>query len=209
MPTDSHDYFKIVGRKDSKASDARIDLNDPSTFRPQMMEKHAASLWPYAVMRGWMTKHMPPAFSFTKSYHRRYILLIDRIIYTFKTDTPKNDYREFFELTPNTCVFATDLFPGIMYCLEIRRKEDGRTWYLQAESVEDMKAWMNVIKKAIQWLNLQLPGVFSLTQLLAMEHPVDRPASTVWHLPQGLPPQRPPPTTLPPPPPLHPSIYPL
>lgn len=202
----------------NRSSTTTLDLNDPTTFRPQTMETHAAALWPYAVLGGWMTKHMPPAFSFTKTRHRRYVLLLDRHIYTFKTDSPKSDFREYFQLTANTDVFATDQFPGVLYCLEIARKEDGRTWYLQADDAEDMKTWMDRFRKAIKWLRLEQPGVFTISQLLEMDRRSSESSNNIfdttttsssppptWRqrqpLPRDLPPQRPPPTRRPPPPP--------
>lgn len=201
----------------NRSSTTTLDLNDPTTYRPQTMETHAAALWPYAVLGGWMTKHMPPAFSFTKTRHRRYVLLLDRHIYTFKTDSPKSDFREYFQLTANTDVFATDQFPGVLYCLEIARKEDGRTWYLQADDAEDMKTWMDRFRKAIKWLRLEQPGVFTISQLLEMDRRSSESSNNIfdttttittaptWRqrqpLPRDLPPQRPPPTRRPPPPP--------
>ncbi|KAI7884818.1 hypothetical protein K492DRAFT_173278 [Lichtheimia hyalospora FSU 10163] len=204
-----------LSRSNSNRSTMTLDLNDPTTYRPQTMETHAAALWSYAILGGWMTKHMPPAFSFTKTRHRRYVLLLDRHIYTFKTDSPKSDFREHFQLTANTDVFATDQFPGVLYCLEIARKEDGRTWYLQADDAEDMKTWMDRFRKAIKWLRLEQPGVFTISQLLEMDRRSSESSniifdttfssSSTWRqrqpLPRDLPPQRPPPTRRPPPPP--------
>ncbi|KAI8137290.1 hypothetical protein BJV82DRAFT_635767 [Fennellomyces sp. T-0311] len=165
MRMDGDQRIKISGWKKRQPSVLEVNLNDPASFRPLAMGTHAGLLWPYAIMTGWMTKHMPPAFSFTKTRHRRYVLLLDRILYTFKNDNPKNDFREFFELTQNTNIFVTDQFPAVLFCLEIQRTEDGRTWYLQAEGADDMKVWMDKLKRAVQWLKYEEPGVLTRDKL--------------------------------------------
>lgn len=149
--------MKRPPQSSTSSKDITFDLTDPRSYRPQAMARHASELWPLAAMQGWMTKHMPPAFSFTKTRKRRYVLLIDRMLYTFKTDRTTHDYKEYYELTRNTNVFATDQFPGVLYCLEIQRTEDGRTWYLQADDAEAMKLWLSVIKKTVQWLKKSHP----------------------------------------------------
>lgn len=193
---------------------SNIDFEDPASYRPLAMGAHAALLWPHAIMQGWMTKHMPPAFSFMKTRHRRYVLLLDRMLYTFKTDKCDNDFREFFELSPHTNVFVTDQFPSILYCIEIQRKEDGRTWYLEADNTDDLKLWLDRLKKTINWLKQKQPGVITLQRLMAHHHPnsPSSPSSSSTHssaasrrpsrLPDVLPPQLPPPTSRPPPPPI-------
>ncbi|KAI7848835.1 hypothetical protein BDC45DRAFT_522084 [Circinella umbellata] len=155
MRLDSEHGIKITGwRKRNQSVD--INYNDPVTFRPLAVGKHTSLLWSHATMKGWMTKHMPPAFSFTKTRRRRYVLLLDRFIYTFKNDNPKHDFREFFELTANTNIFVTDQFPGVLYCIEIQRLEDGRTWYLQVENgPEGLKVWMDKLKRIVQCLKLE------------------------------------------------------
>lgn len=137
------------------------------------MRTHGSYLWTRATYRGWMTKHMPPAFSFTKTHNRRYIVLIDRMIYTYKTDDNPRDFREFFELSKNTDVFATDLFPSVLYCLEIQRNEDGRTWYLQADNVEEMKIWMDRLKRTVQWLRGNVGGEEDAALTLATLETID------------------------------------
>ncbi|KAI9252890.1 hypothetical protein BDA99DRAFT_607711 [Phascolomyces articulosus] len=155
MRMDSEQRIKISGWRKRQPTIEDINFNDPASFRPLAMGKHPQLLWPHATIQGWMTKHMPPAFSFTKTRHRRYVLLLDRIIYTFKNDNPKHDFREFFELTANTNIFVTDQFPSVLYCIEIQRKEDGRTWYLQAEEgPEELKLWMDKLKRTVQCLKL-------------------------------------------------------
>lgn len=184
-------------------ANAHVDLDDPQVYRPLSFEHHAGVLWPLATIQGYATKHMPQAFSFTKTRKRRYVLLLDRMLYTFKNDVPKADFREFFELTKTTNVVVTDQFPGVSYLLEIHRQEDGRTWYLQLDDVESMKAWLDRLKKTVQWLRSDLPGVVNLDQLIS--DPSDPSAFTKRpHIrpPTAVPPQLPPPTmSLPPPPP--------
>ncbi|KAI9315964.1 hypothetical protein BX666DRAFT_2156460 [Dichotomocladium elegans] len=219
MRIDSEQRIKFVPqRRKQTLIPHAVDLNDPASFRPLAMGTHAALLWPYATMQGWMVKLMPPAFSFSKSRQRRYVVLVDRMIYTFKTDSPQQDFREFFELTSNTNIFVTDQFPGKLYCIELQRNDDGRTWYLQAENVEDLKQWLDKLKRTTQWLHTapadtpqvppsptfiirsnkdRSPGYMSPSPKIGTCSFVRRPSQ----LPDVLPPQLPPPTSRPPPPP--------
>ncbi|KAI9495235.1 hypothetical protein BDB00DRAFT_760502 [Zychaea mexicana] len=198
---DGDQRIKISGWR-KKQQTLNLNFDDPASFRPLAMGKHPNLLWPHATRQGWMTKHMPPAFSFTKTRHRRYVLLVDRLIYTFKTDTPKHDFREFFELTQNTNIFVTDQFPSVLYCLEIQRMEDGRTWYLQAEDANDMKRWMDRLKRTIQWLRLEdVSSSDSASSYCDNNNSNDRKRFSAYsyHTPPPPPPQHPPPSGPPPP----------
>ncbi|KAI9315965.1 hypothetical protein BX666DRAFT_1953270 [Dichotomocladium elegans] len=166
MVTDSNQPSKCVShRRKPTLLPHVVDLNDPASFRPLAMGTHAALLWPFALMQGWMTKYTPPAYSFIKTKHRRFVIIVDRMVYTFKADNPQHDFREFFELTPNTSVSLTDQFSGCMHCIELERREDGRTWYLEPENVEDLNLWLDRLKGAIEWLRRRLPGVITLQTL--------------------------------------------
>ncbi|ORX62732.1 hypothetical protein DM01DRAFT_1330863 [Hesseltinella vesiculosa] len=104
-------------------------------------------------MRGYLTKHIPPTFSFTKTRKRRYFVLADRFLYAFKTDQPQARYREFLELTAETQAFVTDHLNGVLYCIEVRKPSlESNPWYLQADDAASMKVWLERIKKTIQYM---------------------------------------------------------
>lgn len=131
--------------------------DDASSYRPTSTGLiHSDIIWGHATMKGFLTKHVPPVFSFTKNRKRRYVILADRFLYCFKTDTPTTKYRDWLELTGDSQVFVSDHLAGVLYCLEIRKPSrttgEGITWFLQADDAEDMKNWLDRMKKTIQYL---------------------------------------------------------
>ncbi|KAI8139976.1 hypothetical protein BJV82DRAFT_624629 [Fennellomyces sp. T-0311] len=132
------------------------DLNvvhDPALFRPSYGGVNVSAVWESCTMRGWMTKHIPPSYSFTKTKKRRFVILADRMLYTFKVDQPTPHYREFFELTKDTIVFVTDYISGAMYCIEITKiVGEKKSWYMQCDNAEHMKLWLDRLKKTVAWL---------------------------------------------------------
>ncbi|KAG0167010.1 hypothetical protein DFQ28_006701 [Apophysomyces sp. BC1034] len=146
------------------------NMDDPALFRPNPTGINPPLIWHHCTLKGWLTKHVPPAFSFTKSRKKRFVILADRMLYTFKTDQQTNHYREFMELTPSTSVFVTDHFAGVPYCIEIRKiKEETNHWYLQAPDAETMKLWLERLKKTIHWLRQGHPGTINLEKLATID----------------------------------------
>lgn len=142
------------------------DLTDPMLFKPVDGGIRPAIVWRYCTMRGWLTRHIPPSYSFTKSKKERYIILADRMLYAFKTDTPSAHFKEVFELTKDTNVFVTDQFTGVLYCIEItKRSEELRSWYIQCDTAELMKTWLDRLKRTVQWLREDRPGIVTLKGL--------------------------------------------
>ncbi|KAI8332116.1 hypothetical protein BC941DRAFT_437566 [Chlamydoabsidia padenii] len=143
--------------QESNHSEPAPPSDNVSSFRPTSSGLvHSDIIWEHATIKGFLTKHIPPVFSFTKNRKRRYVVLADRYLYCFKTDTPTSKYREMMELTGDSQVFVTDYLAGVVFCLEIRKPSrgihEGTTWFLQADDAEDMKNWLNRIKKTIQYL---------------------------------------------------------
>ncbi|KAI8059381.1 uncharacterized protein B0P05DRAFT_558408 [Gilbertella persicaria] len=133
-----------------KTNESMLDINDPKTFRPRPSGIHVNLILQHANCTGWLTKHRAPTFSFIKTIKKRYVVLVDRFLYSFKTETPET-YREFLELTKNTHAFATDKFTGALFCIEIKKMghEDSSSWFLQVEDAESMKMWLDKIKRTI------------------------------------------------------------
>lgn len=142
------------------------EITDPALFRPVQGYVRPSVVWKHYTMRGWLTRHIPPSYSFTKSKKTRYVILADRMIYTFKTDKPTPHYREFLELTKDTDVFVTDYFSGVLYCIEICKHDgESKSWYLQCEDAESMKVWLDRLKKTVHWLRAGHPGVVTLSAI--------------------------------------------
>ncbi|KAF7728758.1 hypothetical protein EC973_005596 [Apophysomyces ossiformis] len=146
------------------------NLDDPALFRPRPSGINTPLIWQHCTMKGWLTKHIPPTFSFTKTKKKRFIILADRMLYTFKTDHQTGQFREFMELTKSTNVFVTDQFAGVPYCIEIRKpSEETIHWYLQAPDAETMKLWLERLKKTIYWLRENHAGTVNLAKLATID----------------------------------------
>ncbi|KAL9538985.1 hypothetical protein MBANPS3_010543 [Mucor bainieri] len=150
---DQDDYLAPTPVRRVETSDSMLDLNDPATFRPKAHGIHVDVILQQATCSGWLTKHIAPTFSFMKSNKRRYVVLVDRLLYAFKSETP-DTYREFFELTKDTHAFVTDQFAGQLYCIEVKKmgQLEASSWFLQADDAESMKLWLDRIKRTIAWL---------------------------------------------------------
>lgn len=144
-------------RKEQEERKKHVTADQATSYRPTASGVHSHIIWPHATMKGYLTKHLPPTMlSFvTKHRKRRYVILADRFLYCFKTDTPTHKYRDYMELGPETQVFVTDHLAGVLYCIEIRNPSgDGETttWYLQADDADAMKVWLERLKKTTQYL---------------------------------------------------------
>lgn len=141
------------------------EINDPALFRPDYGRATVNVVWRYCAIRGWLTKHTPPTYSFSKTRKMRYIVLADRMIYAFKTESPTPFYREFLELSADTNVFVTDRFPGVLYCIAVNKRS--KTWYLQCEDAHTMKLWLDRLKRTLGWLraNRESSGIVTLQRL--------------------------------------------
>ncbi|KAI9032852.1 hypothetical protein CLU79DRAFT_728364 [Phycomyces nitens] len=140
--------------------------DDPSTYAPHGSSINDKAIWENATMRGWIIKHQPPSFSFTSQKKPRYLILSDRMIYTFKTDQQTPHFKEFFELTKSTHVFVTDQFTGVPHCLEVRKSyRESYSWFLQAPDAPTMMLWLERLKKTLFWLRTDPIGTASLEVL--------------------------------------------
>lgn len=158
-----------------------LDFNDPATFRPRADGIHVNVILQHATLVGWLTKHRTPTFSFMKNIKRRYVVLVDRMLYTFKAEKA-DTYREFLELTPNTNAFVTDQFSGVLFCIEIKKKGVDESWFLQADDAESMKLWLDRIKRTISWLRAGYTGTItksSLSQIITEEEEYSLVAASV------------------------------
>ncbi|OBZ84619.1 hypothetical protein A0J61_07333 [Choanephora cucurbitarum] len=152
-----------------KTREDMLDTNNPETFMPRPNGTHINLILQHANHVDWMTKHRVPGFSLMKSAKKRYIVLVDRILYAFKTETP-TQYRSFFILTKDTYAFATDKFAP--FCIEIRKTDTSTSWFLQAESADMMKTWLDKIKRTIGLIRQEhntLITNYQLTQVTTEE----------------------------------------
>ncbi|KAI7856131.1 hypothetical protein BDC45DRAFT_504379 [Circinella umbellata] len=171
LPTTSPSEIPFISEETENHSNGNIPvIEDPALFRPSPGGVNITAVWQNCTMRGWMTKHIPPSYSFTKTKKKRYVVLADRMLYTFKTDKPTAHYREFFQLTKDTSVFVTDFITGAMFCIEVTKLAgEKKSWYLQCQSADHMKLWLDRLKKTVAWLRDVGEGVVTNRDLAKIQ----------------------------------------
>lgn len=132
----------------SNASSSSSD-RDMSTFHPSKGPFAVGKLAPFASASGWLSKYSPPTFGFaTKSWKKRYFLLVDTIFFSFKSHDAATLNNEHFELISGTIAFVTDDHDPRLYVIKVMRP-DNRIWYVQAETEIDLKMWLMELKKVV------------------------------------------------------------
>lgn len=106
----------------------------------------------YATRAGWLNNHIPASFGFSKQWKKRYFVLVDSMLFIYKDDNPNQVWRNFMELSKDTIIFVTNEFGNKLYCIEIRKPGQERSWYVQAEGPDDMKVWLNDLKGTVKWI---------------------------------------------------------
>lgn len=126
-----------------------------------------------AVCSNWLHKYESPTFAFARSWKRRYIVLTDNIVYVFKTNAKSTaPARAHFLLTDDTLIFVTEDFNSSnkknqqqqQSCvIEIRKPLC--KWYLRCESIDQMKTWLEAMKKVVACLKLGYNGALTASLL--------------------------------------------
>ena len=171
LPTTAPSEIPFIAEESENHNNGNIpEIEDPALFRPSYGGVNITAVWQNCTMRGWMAKHIPPSYSFTKTKKQRYVILADRMLYTFKTDKPTAHYREFFQLTKDTSVFVTDFIAGAMFCIEVTKMAgEKKSWYLQCQSADHMKLWLDRLKKTVAWLRDVGEGVVTNRDLAKIQ----------------------------------------
>ncbi|KAI8070296.1 hypothetical protein BDF21DRAFT_454395 [Thamnidium elegans] len=113
----------------------------------------------HAINSDWLHKYeQPSTFGFGRSWKRRLFVLVDRIVYIFKTSKPTNPAREHFLLTNDTFVFVTEEFKK-GFIIELRKPLC--KWYIRCESVNQMRQWLESMKKIVACIKIGYDGVLS------------------------------------------------
>ncbi|CEG76903.1 hypothetical protein RMATCC62417_11731 [Rhizopus microsporus] len=203
---------KILSKIQSKREENAIAI-DPWCISVRYALEHS-------ICSDWMYKYETPTFTFTKSWKKRYFVLVDRIVYVFKSTKPTSPAKEHFVLTADTFVFVTEEFKK-GYVIELRKPHF--KWYIRCDSVNQMKQWLELMKKTVACIKIGYNGLLThsilssikLTDdykiLIPQSYPKTRPSShysrrSMADIPDWetmiIPPQLPPPRTKPPPVPL-------
>lgn len=113
----------------------------------------------HAINSDWLHKYQQPStFGFGRSWKRRLFVLVDRIVYIFKTSKATNPAREHFLLTDDTFVFVTEEFKK-GFIIELRKPSC--RWYIRCESVDQMRQWLESMKKIVACIKIGYDGVLS------------------------------------------------
>ncbi|KAI9261061.1 hypothetical protein BY458DRAFT_516154 [Sporodiniella umbellata] len=116
----------------------------------------------HAICSDWLRKYETPTFSFTKSWKSRYVVLMGRMVYVFKTVKPTQPAKENFLLTEDTFVFVTEEFKK-GYVIELRKPK--AKWHLRCSSTDQMKTWLDAMKKIVACIKVGYEGVLTADRL--------------------------------------------
>ncbi|KAG2204304.1 hypothetical protein INT47_009346, partial [Mucor saturninus] len=112
-----------------------------------------------SINSDWMHKYeQPSTFAFGRSWKRRLFILVDRIVFIFKTAKATNPAREHFLLTDDTFVFVTEEFKK-GYIIELRKPLC--KWYIRCDSVTQMRSWLESMKKIVACIKIGYEGLLS------------------------------------------------
>lgn len=115
----------------------------------------------------WLHKYeQPSAFGFGRSWKRRLFILVDRIVFVFKSSKATNPAREHFQLTEDTFVFVTEEFKK-GYIIELRKPLS--KWYIRCDSVTQMRSWLESMKKIVACIKIGYTGLLSTSVLSSIK----------------------------------------
>ncbi|CAB4387679.1 unnamed protein product [Rhizophagus irregularis] len=148
---------KILGLDD-------IDLNrrSPSMYIDRgSIESQitVASIRKNVICKGFLTKHTNTHFKSWKSWKRRYFILAKNTLYCFKSSDNSSPLLEQFELTSESVVCVSDTFSGKSWVLQVGKSNHSnqKSWYIQADNVDDMKVWLTELKSTVVKCNNHAP----------------------------------------------------
>ncbi|KAF7728273.1 hypothetical protein EC973_006447 [Apophysomyces ossiformis] len=112
----------------------------------------------HAVCSDWLHKHNPSSFAFGRSWKRRFVAIVNRTVYIFKSEKPTVPAHEHFLLTEDTMVFVSEKSKK-GFVLELRKPLC--QWHLRCSSVAQMKDWLETMKKIVGCAKLSLGGTIT------------------------------------------------
>ncbi|KAG1473198.1 hypothetical protein G6F56_001093 [Rhizopus delemar] len=134
-------------------SNSKEDISDNFTKDPSCVSvKHALE---HAICSDWICKYETPSFAFSKSWKKRFCVLADKVVYIFKSTKSSHLPKEYFVLTENTFVFVTEEFKK-GYVIELRKPHF--KWYIRCGSVDQMKLWLELMKKTVGCIKIGYYG---------------------------------------------------
>lgn len=163
----SHRHQKSL----SEPSSPPLVATMPSTANLEEEEQHVIEIDPWlmcvksamelAIHSDWLQKYeqpTTPTFRFGKSWKKRLFILVDRIVFCFKSSKATNPAREHFLLTEDTFVFVTEEFKK-GYIIELRKPLT--KWFIRCDSVQQLKTWLEAMKKIVACIKIGYDGLLT------------------------------------------------
>lgn len=119
-----------------------------------------------SIVSDWLHKYEHPTFAFSRSWKRRLFILADRIVYTFKSSKSTTPAKEHFVLTDDTFVFVTEEFKK-GFIIELRKPLC--KWFIRCESVNQMKCWLEAMKKIVACIKIGYDGLLNNSILASVK----------------------------------------
>ncbi|CEP19878.1 hypothetical protein [Parasitella parasitica] len=110
------------------------------------------------IASDWLQKFEHTTFAFSRSWKRRLFVLIDHIVYNFTSSKPTTPAKEHFVLTDDTFVFVTEEFKK-GFNIELRKPNC--KWFIRCESVEQMRCWLETMKKIVACIKIGYDGLLT------------------------------------------------
>ncbi|ORY03522.1 hypothetical protein K493DRAFT_311676 [Basidiobolus meristosporus CBS 931.73] len=99
-----------------------------------------------AVLAGWLNKlRISNTFFHRKAWKRRLLVLTSTHLYQFKSSSGQSMSTNSMEITASTTATICDKYPEKRWVLELQNGL-AHPWYIQAESLEDFKTWLNSLR---------------------------------------------------------------
>ncbi|KAK9728895.1 hypothetical protein K7432_000718 [Basidiobolus ranarum] len=126
-------------------------MRDPvGIVSPQIREVSLNVVYMEAILAGWLNKLRINNSSFfhRKAWKRRLLVLTTTHLYQFKSSTGNSMSTNSMEISASTTINICDKYPEKRWILELQ-SESQHPWYIQAESLDDLKTWLNSLRAAI------------------------------------------------------------
>lgn len=118
------------------------------------------------IVSDWLCKYEQPTFAFSRSWKRRLFVLVDRIVYNFKSSKSTTPAKEHFVLTDDTFVFVTEEFKR-GFIIELRKPLC--KWFIRCESVNQMRSWLEAMKKIVACIKIGYDGLLNSSILASVK----------------------------------------
>ncbi|KAI8092413.1 uncharacterized protein B0P05DRAFT_526155 [Gilbertella persicaria] len=138
---------------DPSISISSLDSSTESPIEPWCMSAKTAI--ETCILSAWMNKYEQPVFAFSRSWKQRLFVLVDRIVFVFKSNKPTNPARDYFVLTEDTFVFVTEQFKK-GYVIELQKPLS--KWYIRCDSIDQLKEWLEAMKKIVACIKIGYDG---------------------------------------------------